>query len=177
MTAAPGWLWLAAIGTAGIVLLLALPFRLGVFFAYSEKAARLSLCVGVAPALSFRVQVPVEPLGKRSQAARRGRASGPSANRWPVRVFLRLFGAARSVERLEWRTVLGAGDAALTSYLIGTAWAFKAALLAGLRRRFAFRHPPRYAVIPDFERIRVALELSCIIRLSIGDVILALLKR
>lgn len=84
--------------------------------------------------------------------------------------------AFRTIERLEWRTELGTGDAAATSLLAGALWAFKSTVVGVLYRHHTFLEAPRLMVAPDYDRERLALEIRCIFRLRLGDIILAAIE-
>ena len=103
----------------------------------------------------------------------------PRAMRW-VRIAERAYRvvrpAFRRIERLEWRTELGTGDAAATSLLVGGLWALKSTVVGTLSRSCVFLETPRLLVVPDYNKTRLALEIICIFRLTIGDIILAALK-
>jgi len=180
--AATSWQW-PALAVSFLLLAAAalwLPLRLGFSYrsARGEEAARLVLVLGAGP-LTARI-----PLGGRdgrpaarapgSARARPGTAppSGPAAPIQRVRRILRrLRPALRVIERLEWRTELGTGDAAATAVLTGVLWALKSALVGFLARERAFLRRPEIRVLPDYRRTVLAFEISCIFRFTLGDII------
>lgn len=81
--------------------------------------------------------------------------------------------ALRTIERLEWRTEVGAGDAAATGLLAGALWALKGAIVGFLLRHHRFLEPPELRVAPFYRDVRLALEIRCIFRLTLGDIIRA----
>lgn len=93
-----------------------------------------------------------------------------------LRMLRLFFSAVHCIERLEWHTGLGTGDAALTASLYGGLWALKTNVVAWLRRRFEFMHPPLLRVAPNFEETGLFLELTCIFRFTLGDIIVAVAR-
>lgn len=81
------------------------------------------------------------------------------------------------IEELEWRTEIGTGDAAATGLAVGSLWALKSTVVGVLARYHVFLRAPRLAVTPAFDKPRFALEIRCIFRFSLGDIIVAVLKR
>ncbi|HLS91271.1 MAG TPA: DUF2953 domain-containing protein [Limnochordia bacterium] len=85
--------------------------------------------------------------------------------------------ALRTIERLEWRTEVGAGDAAATGLLAGAFWALKGAVVGFLLRDHRFLEPPKLWVAPFYRDVRLALEIRCIFRLRLGDIIRAAMRQ
>ena len=180
---APGWLPATLLGLLGLVALLAVPIRAGFSISHGAGATRLLLCLDLPLIPAVRVRVPVgglqidaSPAGQPGRRTGRARGSRhPQAV--PFRIALAFAARVRHIERFEWRTVVGAGDAAATSILAGALWAVKATLLAALFGRYRFLAPPRCSVQPDYGRPRFALQVSCIFRFTFGEVIVALVSR
>lgn len=78
----------------------------------------------------------------------------------------------RVIERLEWRTELGTGDAAATSLLAGVLWAIKSTVIGALLREHVFLEAPKIRVVPDYRRVGLAFEIRCIFRFTLGEIIL-----
>jgi len=85
--------------------------------------------------------------------------------------------ALRTIERLEWRTEVGAGDAAATGLLAGAFWALKGTVVGFLLRDHRFLEPPKLWVAPFYRDVRLALEIRCIFRLRLGDIIRAAMRQ
>src|SRR5690606_32357830 len=109
--------------------------------------------------------------------SRRGKGASPGqqAPRLAAAVRRALARATRRIERFEWKTHLGTGDAATTSLSAGALWSLKGTLLGLLARRHSFVDPPDFAVIPRYGGAILLVELSCIFRFTVGEIILALL--
>lgn len=82
----------------------------------------------------------------------------------------------RTIETFEWRTEIGTGDAASTGALAGGLWAVKGGIVGALAKNHVFLRAPRLSVIPDYNRPRFSLEMRCIFRFRLGDIIVAALQ-
>lgn len=157
------WLLLAAVlawawwGRVGV--------RVGIRCRGRPWPPRLHLRLAVAAAAVHRTWRFRGPGGGWPAAGR-----GPAAWRPVLAVLLR--GAA--VERLWWRTRLGAADPALTAVAAGLVWAVKAAAVGQLSRAVGpLARPPELAVEPVYDRWCLESDLSCIVRLRIRDIMVA----
>ncbi|MFO6497917.1 MULTISPECIES: DUF2953 domain-containing protein [Bacillus] len=77
------------------------------------------------------------------------------------------------VTKLEWTSVLGFSDAALTGIITGAAWSVKAWVIAVLDLLFCFDHQPDYEVIPAFNQPSSKTHLTCIFHFRLGHAITA----
>lgn len=182
--AATPWEWLAlGVGLALIaVAVFAVPIRLGIGYGEVPKPGapgpRFWILIGAGPLKArFALRrpggvttrpdatLPSQDAGERWRQAARAAQRARSAYRL-IRPALRV------IERFEWRTELGAGDAAATGLLAGALWALKATVVGVLAREHVFLQAPRLDVVPNFRQTRFALEICCIFRFTLGDIIL-----
>ncbi|UOY90322.1 DUF2953 domain-containing protein [Bacillus glycinifermentans] len=77
------------------------------------------------------------------------------------------------VTKLEWTSVLGLPDAALTGIATGGAWSIKSATIAILDRFLSFDRRPEYQVIPVFNSPSSQTHLTCIFHFRVGHAITA----
>jgi hypothetical protein len=77
------------------------------------------------------------------------------------------------LDKLEWRSKIGTGDAAQTGVLTGVGWGFKSSLIGLISSHVTLRKIPRIHVQPLFQEKRLETELECMIRLRIGHAIIA----
>lgn len=154
------------------------PIAAGAHYARTHGLGTLRLLFGVGSRIIFAVPVPVQRL------LSGGKEKEPPRPHWtsprPSQIILGLIHVGlerkRKVQAFSWRTELSTGDAAVTTWAVGSLWAIKASLLAAARRRAFFLTPPLVSVVPDFGQSRLALELRCIFRMSVGEIIIAALS-
>lgn len=77
------------------------------------------------------------------------------------------------LDKLEWHSAIGTGDAAQTGVLSGMGWGVKSSLIGLISSHVTLRALPRIHVQPLFQEKRVETELKCMIRFRIGHAILA----
>ncbi|MEC1439582.1 DUF2953 domain-containing protein [Bacillus sonorensis] len=77
------------------------------------------------------------------------------------------------VTKMEWTSVLGLPDAALTGIATGAAWSVKSATAAILDQVFCFDRRPEYQVIPVFNSPFSKTHLTCIFHFRVGHAITA----
>ncbi|KAA6448607.1 DUF2953 domain-containing protein [Bacillus swezeyi] len=77
------------------------------------------------------------------------------------------------VIKLEWTSVLGFPDAALTGIITGGAWSLKAGTIAVLDQFFSLDNRPEYEVIPVFNSPASKTHLTCIFHFRVGHAITA----
>lgn len=170
---AGSWLVLAPLALL-LLLLLAVPVRVGLHYGQSGFFDRVFVSVQVW-VLSYRFALPavrfLPGFEHPGENASRPQASPRlvSARRRAIQR------ATRRIERFEWRTRLSAGDAALTCWCTGLLWALKGALVGYLGRRHSFLTRPAIEVVPLDGGMGLGVELSCIFRFTVGEIILALL--
>lgn len=76
-------------------------------------------------------------------------------------------------ERLEWSTRIGAGDAAVTGMATGGLWGIKTNVVGLMAKYMRLQQKPKLAIIPDFQNRDLKMELLCILRFRIGNIIIA----
>lgn len=172
--------------TAIGIALLFVPFRLGLRFGQGGQMDRVHFELYVGRFSVARSEYPfTRALRARKKLQRRLLHLPRSARRvvsrlmrGALRSLLRRSGLPfRRIEEFQWKTVIGADDAALTSWLVGGVWGAKSILMAHLAGRHTFGSVPRVEVIPDYQGLRLALELSCIFSFTFGEIILATLPK
>ena len=78
-----------------------------------------------------------------------------------------------AINKLEWNTVLGTGDAAVTGITIGLLWNVKAIISFVLSSMFSFKNIPDINIIPCFDGAVFSTRIDCILSLKIGHAIIA----
>lgn len=76
------------------------------------------------------------------------------------------------IHRFLWKTRLGTGDAAETSFLYGLAWSLKSGIVAFLTSRFRFVQKPIIEVIGDYQGVSLDTVFDCIFRAKLGYIII-----
>lgn len=80
-----------------------------------------------------------------------------------------------SVKTLQWKTILGTGDAAITGTLIGVIWAMKGMLISILQNHITCEEADIF-VQPNFREQRFMTYFNSIIQIKTGHIIIAALK-
>jgi len=80
------------------------------------------------------------------------------------------------LEKFEWNSSVGTGDAASTGVATGGLWAFKGGVVGWISKRVHFTARPLITVSPDFRVTTFQTHLSCIARCAIGHAIIAVVK-
>ncbi|WP_041580655.1 DUF2953 domain-containing protein [Bacillus sp. 1NLA3E] len=86
-----------------------------------------------------------------------------------IRYFLRKI----SIRRLEWHSVIGIGDAALTGTLTGALWSVKGGLIGLISHYMKLKEMPQMSITPNFQRASSQTLLRCMIQFRIGNAMLA----
>ncbi|WP_235842044.1 DUF2953 domain-containing protein [Neobacillus fumarioli] len=81
-----------------------------------------------------------------------------------------------SIEKLEWETLIGLGDAAHTAIATGTLWSMKGSLIALLSHYLKLKDMPKLLITPHFQAAVIQTRFTCMIQFRIGYAILAGLK-
>ncbi|MFL6557812.1 MAG: DUF2953 domain-containing protein, partial [Bacillus sp. (in: firmicutes)] len=81
-----------------------------------------------------------------------------------------------SIKKLDWDTLIGAGDAAHTGMITGAIWALKGSIIGIISHYLRLREVPKVTVTPHFQAAVIQTRLTCIIQFRIGHAILAGLK-
>lgn len=79
----------------------------------------------------------------------------------------------RRIDHLDWKTRVGTGDAAYTSWCAGLLWALKSGVVSILSNYVTWLSPPRFHVAPDYEQTYFHADLTCIFRFRVGEIIVA----
>ncbi len=78
-----------------------------------------------------------------------------------------------AIKKLEWNSVLGTGDAAVTGIAIGLLWNVKTFFTSVLSSRFKLLSLPQISIVPSFESIIISTRADCILSVKIGHAITA----
>jgi hypothetical protein len=81
-----------------------------------------------------------------------------------------------SVQHLEWHTVIGFHDAALTGVITGGIWSIKGWFLRFLYHHLQVKSHPSLTVTPSFQQAVTQFAFSCMIYFRIGHAILVAIK-
>lgn len=100
-----------------------------------------------------------------------GGEMGPAVKLVGPKAFLLYF--VRTCENLSWKTRVGTTDAASTALCVGTLWAIKTGAHATLSRNVRFLHTPHFVVMPEWEEAVFEIDIDCIFRFRLGEIILA----
>ena len=77
-------------------------------------------------------------------------------------------------EQLEWKTVCGSEDAALSSIGTGALWTLKGFILTRLKRQIVFNKKPTLSIDTKYGENYLSVDLQCIFSIRIGNVINAM---
>ena len=77
---------------------------------------------------------------------------------------VRRFLATVHLKRLEWHSVVGAGQAAHTGMLVGGCWALKGSIIGLLSAYLRIDKRPDCLITPDFNQYRAATVFSCTLK-------------
>jgi hypothetical protein len=89
-----------------------------------------------------------------------------------VRKFLRKV----SVQKIEWHTNAGIGDAAYTGMLIGALWTVKGGVIGIISNYMKLTKMPIISITPNFQRAISQTRITCMIQFRIGNAMLAGIK-
>jgi hypothetical protein len=81
-----------------------------------------------------------------------------------------------TVKNIEWRTVVGTGDAALTGMLTGAVWTVKGSIVGIMSHYFRFQAPPNISVHPHFQMAVSQTLFTCMLHFRIGHAMIAGIK-
>lgn len=79
------------------------------------------------------------------------------------------------IDFLKWKTEIGLEDAALTAVSVGAAWSLKYNILSIISQKSAIQKV-NIDVIPNYSNIIFQVDLNCIIRIKIVNIIITALK-
>lgn len=80
------------------------------------------------------------------------------------------------ITKLEWHSTVGVKDAALTGKLTGVVWSIKGIIVGIISQYMNLIQLPNYSVTPSFQLPVSETVLKCMIKIRIGNAILAGLK-
>ncbi|MFD1739330.1 DUF2953 domain-containing protein [Bacillus salitolerans] len=81
-----------------------------------------------------------------------------------------------TIQKLEWHSNIGAGDAALTGTLVGAGWSIKGCIIGILSQYMKLKAVPNITITPFFQQMFSHTKLTCIFSFRIGNAILAGLR-
>ncbi len=76
------------------------------------------------------------------------------------------------LDKIQWKTLFGTGDAASTGTLTGTIWGIKGSIVGILSGYMKLQSMPAIEVTPSFQKAIIQTQFSCIIQFRIGNAIL-----
>lgn len=77
---------------------------------------------------------------------------------------------------LEWKSVIGTGNAASAAIVAGAGWAFKGNVIGMISNYFLLKVYPKLEITPVFNRATSETYLRCMIQVKVGHAILAGIK-
>lgn len=81
-----------------------------------------------------------------------------------------------SITQIEWQTVMGTGDAALTGMLTGAVWTIKGSIIGIISHYFRMKNSPNLSVHPHFQLAVTQTSFKCMLQFRIGHAIVAGIK-
>jgi hypothetical protein len=81
-----------------------------------------------------------------------------------------------SIKKMEWRSVIGVGDAATTGMLTGALWSVKGGLLGLISNYMRLIDSPILSITPSFQKAVSQTKFQCMIQFRIGYAMLAGIK-
>ncbi|RLQ98310.1 DUF2953 domain-containing protein [Falsibacillus albus] len=93
-----------------------------------------------------------------------------------MNVIIRKFLKKIKVFNLEWHSLIGTKDAALTGALVGGIWSAKSCIVALISKYMKLMDPPVVEVVPSFNMAISQISLKCMFKFRIGHAIFAGLK-
>ncbi|MCF6094039.1 DUF2953 domain-containing protein [Microaerobacter geothermalis] len=90
-----------------------------------------------------------------------------------VKVIMKTFMNHIRLEKLEWFSRIGTGEAADTGMLTGVIWGIKTMLVGSITRYLKLRTVPRLNVVANFQFSTLTTEFTCIVRFRVGYAMLA----
>lgn len=182
--AAPGT-WLVA---AALLLILPwsvfVPLSFGFIYHNRDGKHHAWIILGAVRVVRVAIPIPVARIIRRARRRMRRRGMEAVTRIGKIRPLVQMeLSATRffltlshRIERFEWSTAFGTGDAAATSWLVGTLWGAKAGIVTMLGRHFDFETSPRLDVVPDFDNTCFRIRVRCIFAFTIGEIIVAALS-
>ncbi|MCJ8009609.1 DUF2953 domain-containing protein [Lederbergia wuyishanensis] len=97
-------------------------------------------------------------------------------NMKPALTIMKAFIRTIRISKLEWRTKIGTGDAALTGAVAGAIWAIKGALISFIRSFLFFKNRPLITVQPNFQGFSAETNIRCMVEMKTGKAMVAGIK-
>lgn len=93
-----------------------------------------------------------------------------------LHVIVKKFMRHISVHKLEWKSLVGLGDAAHTGIAVGTIWALKGGIIGIVSKYMKLMSTPNVMVTPYFQENLLQTRFECMISFRIGYAIVAALS-
>ncbi|MDP4156292.1 MAG: DUF2953 domain-containing protein [Bacillota bacterium] len=81
-----------------------------------------------------------------------------------------------TIQRFEWQSAIGVGDAVYTGVAAGALWSVKGAIVGVLSNYLRMKEMPKIMVQPNFQQMVTSTDLLCMFQFRIGHAMLAGLK-
>ncbi|MCQ6274396.1 DUF2953 domain-containing protein [Bacillus sp. V3B] len=81
-----------------------------------------------------------------------------------------------NITQVEWQTVMGTGDAALTGMLTGAVWTIKGSIIGIISHYFRMKNSPHLSVQPHFQLAVTQTSFKCMLQFRIGHAMVAGIK-
>jgi hypothetical protein len=81
-----------------------------------------------------------------------------------------------TIQRFEWQSAIGVGDAVYTGVAAGALWSVKGAIIGVLSNYLRMKEMPKIMVQPNFQQMVTSTDLLCMFQFRIGHAMLAGLK-
>jgi hypothetical protein len=93
-----------------------------------------------------------------------------------LNIIIKSFLKRVSVNRFEWHSMIGLGDAVYTGVAAGAIWSIKGSILGLLSHYLRMKVMPKIMVQPNFQQLISSTELLCMFQFRIGYAMLAGIK-
>ena len=93
-----------------------------------------------------------------------------------LNIIIKSFLKKVSIQKFEWQSTIGIGDAVYTGVAAGALWSIKGSIIGVLSNYLRMKEMPKLMVQPNFQQMITSTDLSCMIQFRIGYAILAGLK-
>ncbi|MBU9721119.1 MULTISPECIES: DUF2953 domain-containing protein [Bacillaceae] len=93
-----------------------------------------------------------------------------------LHTIVRKFMSKVSVNEFHWKTLIGAGDAAITGSASGLLWAIKGNTIGIMSHYMQVKAEPKIYIEPEFQQLMVKTSFKCMVSFRIGHAILAGIK-
>lgn len=93
-----------------------------------------------------------------------------------LNIIIKKFLKKVSVEKFEWQSTIGLGDAVYTGVAAGTLWSIKGGIIGVISHYLRMKEMPKLAVQPNFQQMITSTNLLCMFQFRIGYAMLAGIK-